>query len=87
MAIKLTDEELQMLKENPTGIRCEDDTTQRVYFLMDESVHSQAIAALRERQEFKELKISIAQADAGQVMPLDEADAQLRAEFGLPHRK
>ena len=84
MAIKLTDDQLRKLQENPAGIRCEDDATQRVYFLMDATVHSQAMAALREQQEFEELKICIAQADAGETIPLEEADAQLRTEFELP---
>lgn len=86
MAINLTDNELRELQRKPTGIRCEDQTTHKVYLVLDEHVGRQAIDALRQQKQFEDLQISVGQADAGDTMPLEEADAQLRAEFGLPPR-
>ena len=84
--IKLTDEQRRALQKNPSGVECQDDATQKVYFLIDQEVHWQAMAALREQREWNDLQVSIAQADAGEAIPLEETDAQLRDEFGLPPR-
>ncbi|HIE96018.1 MAG TPA: hypothetical protein EYG03_30250 [Planctomycetes bacterium] len=84
MPIQLSDDELNRLQENSAGIRCEDHTTKRVYVLMDEDVHSKAMAALREQQDWKAIQEGIEAADAGQTMSLEEADVSLREEFGFP---
>ena len=61
-----------------------DDESQRVYVLIDAELHQRAMTALQQQQDWESIQEGIAQADAGDSMPLAEADRRIREEFGFP---
>ena len=84
MTPKLTDEMRQALQQQPAGpVEIPDDETQRVYVLIDAELHQRAMAALRQQQDWESIQQGIAQADADDTMPLEEADRKIREEFGF----
>ncbi|TWT84788.1 hypothetical protein CA13_62680 [Planctomycetes bacterium CA13] len=58
----------------------------RVFVVVDLDVHERAMQALREREDLAAIDEGIAQMEAGQGIPLDEAfqkiDDELVAKFG-----
>ena len=80
--IKLTEDQLKALQQNPYGVRCEDDTTNKVYVLLDE----QAFVAVHEQEDWKAIQAGIAAADAGHMMSVDEAATRLRDGTQPPQR-
>ena len=87
MTPKLTDEMRQALRKQPAGpVEIPDDQTQRVYVLIDADLHRRAMTALQQQQDWESIQQGIAQADAGDTMPLAEADRKIREEFGFSAR-
>ena len=85
MTPKLTDEMRQALQQQPGGpVEIPDDESQRVYVLIDAELHERAMRALQQQQDWESIQEGIAQADAGDTMPLQEADRRIREEFGFP---
>jgi hypothetical protein len=60
-----------------------DPETQRTYVLVDCETHRQAMEALRRQQDRDAIAAGLAQMEAGQGKPLDEAFADLRARLGF----
>jgi D-arabinose 1-dehydrogenase-like Zn-dependent alcohol dehydrogenase len=81
--IKLTQEQRAALAEYPDGVPCHDDATQRVYFLVDEQTHQQAMAALKQQGDLVAVGNGIAQMQAGAGTPLAEAREELATELGF----
>lgn len=64
-----------------------DPSTNRVYFLVDGETHQRARQALRQQEaDWAAIQDGIAQADAGDTMPLDESDRRIREQFGFAPR-
>jgi hypothetical protein len=64
-----------------------DPDTQRTYFVVDGDVHRQAMDALRRQQDREAIAQGIAEMEAGQGKPLDQAFAEMRSRLGLPQAK
>ncbi|MFN0196554.1 MAG: hypothetical protein ACKVT0_07400 [Planctomycetaceae bacterium] len=60
-----------------------DPVTQRTYILVDSDVHRRAMDALRRQQDQDAIAEGLAQMEAGQGKPLDEAFADMRSGLGL----
>lgn len=89
MVNQLTEEQRQALLEHPEGIEVRDEATQKVYILSDASLHRRAMEALRRQRQLEDrdaIAEGIAQMEAGQGMPLDEA-RQLSRERLLSRRR
>ena len=81
--VKLTDEQRVALQRSPEGISCEDTTTHRVYVLVDEQVHRQAMLALKQQQDLEAIRRGVAQMEAGGGIPIQDARIQLAQELGF----
>ncbi len=88
MTPKLTDEMRQALEQQPAGpVEIPDEKSQRVYVLIDAELHQRAMTALQQQQDWESIQRGIAQADAGESIPLAEADAHIRKNLGFPPRQ
>ncbi len=87
MTAKLS-KELQEALHNSTGddVELVDPTTNRVYVLIDYDLHARAMVALRQQQDWEAIQEGVAQADAGQTVPLAEADRRIRDSLGFADR-
>ena len=84
--VKLTDEQIAAIQLSPNGVSCEDTTTHRVYFLVDEQVHRRAMQALQQQQDLEAIRKGVAQMDAGSGTLLQDARQQLAQELGFSVR-
>ena len=84
--VKLTEEQRAALQKNPEGVSCEDTTTRRVYFLVDEQVHRRAMQALKQQQDLEAIRRGVAQMEAGGGTSLQETREQLAQELGFSAR-
>ena len=85
MAEKLTKELAAAL--HATGkseLEFVDPDTQRTYFLVDSETHRRAMEALRRQQDRDAIAQGIAEMEAGQGKPLDQAFAEMRARLAFP---
>ncbi len=87
MAIRITEEQRNALNQQPEGVKCEDDQTQQVYVLVEESVHERAMDALKRQQDIDAIAEGIADMQAGRGMPVAEADEHLRKKLGFSPRQ
>lgn len=71
--VKLTDEQIAAIQQSPNGVSCEDATTHRVYFLVDEQIHRRAMQALKQQQDLEAIRKGIAQMEAGGGTRLQDA--------------
>ena len=78
--VKLTDEQIAAVKQNPEGVSCEDSTTHRLYFIVDEHFHRRALLALRQQEDLSAIRQAVAQMEAGSGTPIHEARQQLALE-------
>ena len=78
--VKLTDEQIAAVKQNPEGVSCEDSTTHRLYFIVDEHFHRRALLALRQQHDLSAIRQAVAQMEASTGTPLHEARQQLALE-------
>jgi len=74
--VKLTEEQLAALKQQPEGVACEDAVTQRLYFLVDAELHQRAMDALRQVQDLTAIQQGISDMEAGRMMSIDESRAR-----------
>ena len=58
-----------------------DPETQRTYFLIDSKTHRQAMDALRRQQDRRAIAEGLAQMEAGQGKPLDQAFSDMRSRL------
>ena len=61
----LTDEQIAAVKQNPEGVSCEDSTTHRLDFIVDEHFHRRALLALRQQHDLSAIRQAVAQMEAG----------------------
>ena len=81
--VKLTDEQIAAVNQNPEGVSCEDSTTHRLYFIVDEHFHRRALLALRQQEDLSAIRQAVAQMESGTGTPLHEARQQLALEMGF----
>jgi hypothetical protein len=81
--VKLTDEQIAAVQQSPNGVSCEDTTTHRVYFLVDEQVHRRAMQALKQQQDLEAIRKGVAEMEAGGGTLLQDARQQLAQELGF----
>jgi len=81
MTPKLTVEQKAALDERGSPVAVEDAETHQVYFLVDSAM----LDALRDDADLAAIRRGATDADAGRLVPLDEAmrkiEANLRARF------
>ncbi len=74
MAAKLTKELVDALHaEGGNGLQVVDPETSRLYFIVDGDVHRQAMDALRRQQDRDAIAQGVAEMEAGEGMPVEEA--------------
>lgn len=85
MAAKLTQEISDALRTNGEGrLEFVDPSTNRTYVLVESEQHCRAMEALRrEEEDWAAIQEGIAASKAGDTIPLEEADRQIREEFGF----
>ena len=66
------------------GLEVIDPETNRVYVIVDEETHRRAMIALRAQQDHSAIAEGIAQIEAGQGKPAEQAFEDLRARLGFP---
>jgi hypothetical protein len=64
-----------------------DPDTSRVYFIVESEMHRQAMNALRRQQDRDAIAQGIAEMEAGQGIPLEEAFDDIRAALSLRQRQ
>jgi len=67
-------------------VPAEDEQTREVYFIYPENLHQRAMRALEEQEDLAAIRRGIEDMEAGRLIPLEEADAQIRQELGFPPR-
>ena len=84
--IQLTDKQRSELKKHPDGILFRDEATQHSYVIVDEIIHREAMLALQRQQDLEAIRRGVAQMEAGEGIPLEEARRQLARELGFSER-
>lgn len=88
MAAKLTKELAEALHAaGENELEVVDPDTKRIYFVVDADVHRLAMDALRRQQDRDAIAQGVAELEAGEGTPLDEAFADIRARLGLRQRR
>ena len=88
MTPKLNKELSDALNASDNGeVQAIDPTTNKVYVVVDGELHQRAMTALQQQQDWESIQRGIAQADAGESIPLAEADARIRKNLGFPPRQ
>ena len=81
MTPKLTAEQREALVERGGPVAVQDEQTDRIYFLVDSTM----LDSLQAQADMAALRQGIADANAGRMLPLDDAfqriEANLRARF------
>lgn len=80
MTPKLTPEQCAALDRSNGPLAVEDERTNRVYYVVDEST----FASLQQQEDIAAIHEGIADMEAGRVVTLDELDVRIRARLGLP---
>lgn len=87
MTARLSQELADALQASGAGeLEVIDPITNRVYVVVDNQTHQAAMAALRRQQDHDAIAEGIAQMEAGQGKPLDEAFEGIRERLGFPQR-
>ena len=66
------------------GLEVVDPETNRVYLIVDEETHRRAMDALRAQRDHDAIAEGIAQMEAGQGKPVEQAFDDLRTRLGFP---
>lgn len=69
-----------------TALEVVDPETMRKYVIVDGDTHRRAMDALRRQQDRDAIATGLAQMEAGQGRPLDEAFAEIRSRLSMPPR-
>jgi predicted transcriptional regulator len=81
MAAKLTIEQSEALHQSGDSLPMVDPKTERIYLLVDQSVHQQAMEALQRQRDddMAAIQQGIDDMEAGRVMTLEESKARTEA--------
>lgn len=82
MAAKLN-EELQKALSAQGGapLEVEDPQTQKIYVLIEQSLHEKAMNALQQQEEINSIRSGIEAEEQGKVSTLEDVDARIRKKF------
>lgn len=87
MAPKLSPDQRLALSSHPgEPIHVEDEQTHKLYVIVDNSLHAQAMQALQQQEDRASLLAGIADMEAGRVVSFADVDARIRQKLGLPLR-
>jgi hypothetical protein len=87
MTPKLSEDQRRALIERPSGpVQVEDDQTHKVYVLVDLELHERAMEALRQQDDLAAIQAGIDDMEAGRIVPLEQADAEIRKDLGFAPR-
>lgn len=75
--VHLTEEQRKALLANPNGVECEDALTQRLYVLVDATVHRRAMEALRAVQDLAAIQQGIDDVSSGRVLTIEQSRARV----------
>ncbi len=64
-------------------LRVTDPSTSRVYVLIDDETHRRAMHDLKMQEDWDAIQEGAAQADRGETMSINEAQAKLKRQFGF----
>lgn len=85
MTTKLTGELATALQAaGEDGLEVIDPQTNRVYHIVEEDIHRRAMPALRAQQDRAAIAEGIAQMEAGEGKPAQQAFDDLRVRLGFP---
>jgi hypothetical protein len=85
MAAKLSKELASALHAaGNDGLQVVDPDTNRVYLIVDEDTHRRAMNALRAQQDREAIAEGIAQMEAGEGKPAEQAFEDIRARLNFP---
>jgi predicted transcriptional regulator len=84
MTAKLNQELTDALRSAGDALEVIDPTTQRAYVIVDRKIHERAMDALRRQEERQAIAEGLAQMEAGEGKPLDEAFASMRSRLAFP---
>ena len=88
MTVELTQELAAALHASgESGLELVDPQTRRTYVLVDVETHQRAMHALDRQQSHAAIAEGLAQMQAGEGKPLDEAFSDLREKLGFPTSK
>ena len=62
-----------------------DPETNRIYLIVDEETHRRAMRALRAQQDCEAVAEGVAQMEAGEGKPAEQAFEEMRTRLGFPH--
>lgn len=84
MAVELTRELIEALKASRDGeLEVVDPETSRSYHIVATETHREAMDALRRQRDLEAISEGLAQMEAGQGAPLEDAFARVRAHLGI----
>ena len=87
MTPKVSEDQRRALSERPSGpVHVEDDHTHKVYVLVDLQLHERAMEALRQQDDLAAIQSGIEDMEAGRIVPLEQADAEIRKDLGFAPR-
>ena len=84
--IKLTPEQTEQAVQHPAGIECQGDGTEKTFVIVDADVMQRMRRDLCKREVHEAITEGIADMEAGNMMSLDESQAQVRTGCDLPSR-
>lgn len=85
MTVELTQELAAALHASgDNGLELVDPQTRRIYVLVESEMHQRAMQALDRQQSQAAIAEGLAQMQAGEGKPLDQAFADLRGKLGFP---
>jgi len=85
---RITDEQRQALASQHDGpVPAEDAETHQTYFIYPEALHQRAMQALREQDDIAAIQQGIDDMEAGRLIPLEEAEAEIRQDLRFPPRE
>jgi|GEM_PF-645817 hypothetical protein len=76
-----------LLATGESELELVDPDTQQTYFLVEGEMHRRATEALRRQQDQHAIAQGLAQMEAGQGKPLDQAFSELRSRLGFQPAK
>jgi hypothetical protein len=56
----------------------------QVYYIYTEQLHQKASQALQEKEDWESIQQGLREREQGLGKPLEQVDAEIRAEFGFP---
>jgi len=82
--IRLTTEQTEAVKSNPTGVECQGDGTDQLFVIIDAAVLHQMQKLLHEKDVHQSIANGLMQMEAGECRTVAESRVHVRKTCGLP---